>query len=188
MLNVLTKYSTMVTNGSTGSTSHVPVMPRAKGFCITTHKQTQEARKKQLFCWRTYAAIERQLPSTSRRLCALRVVDQAKHKQAAQREKICCNTRRAVFWWPFRAAVPHRRGTAGHQKICFIGMAIATTGIFTSHTHHRSPPHFPIWPHTHKGEAFLIQTPGRTLTLAYGGTQHSSTPAGPCSTLTRSIG
>ena len=49
MLNVLTKYSTMVTNGSTGSTSHVPVMPRAKGFCITTHKQTQEARKKQLF-------------------------------------------------------------------------------------------------------------------------------------------
>ena len=49
MLNVLTKYSTMVTNGSTVSTSHVPVMPRAKGFCITTHKQTQEARKKQLF-------------------------------------------------------------------------------------------------------------------------------------------
>ena len=49
MLNVLTKYSTMVTNGSTGSTTHVPVMPRAKGFCITTHKQTQEARKKQLF-------------------------------------------------------------------------------------------------------------------------------------------
>ena len=58
------------------------------------------------------------------------------------------------FWWPFPAPVPHRRGAAGHQKICFIGMAIATTGIFTSHTHHRSPPHFPIWPHTHKGEAF----------------------------------
>ena len=49
MLNMLAKYFTMVTNGSTGSTSHVPVMPRAKGFCITTHKQTQEAMKKQLF-------------------------------------------------------------------------------------------------------------------------------------------
>ena len=43
MLNALTKYSTRVTDGSTGSTSYVPMMPRAKGFCITTHKRTQEA-------------------------------------------------------------------------------------------------------------------------------------------------
>ena len=43
MLNVPTKYSTMVTDGSTGSTSYVPMMPRAKGFCITTHKRTQKA-------------------------------------------------------------------------------------------------------------------------------------------------
>ena len=47
MLNVLTKYSTRVTDGSTGSTSYVPMMPRAKGFCImlhiTTHKRTQKA-------------------------------------------------------------------------------------------------------------------------------------------------
>ena len=54
MLNILTKYSTMVTNGSTGSTTHVPVMPRAKGFCITTHKQTQRRRRrppKNLLYW-----------------------------------------------------------------------------------------------------------------------------------------
>ena len=38
MLNVPTKYSTMVTDGSTGSTSYVPMMPRAKGFL---HHNTQ---------------------------------------------------------------------------------------------------------------------------------------------------
>ena len=154
MLNVLTKYSTMVTDGSTGSTSYVPMMPRAKGFCITTHKRTQKAGEQ--LCLLVYLRCnKRQLPSTSPPPCTLRAVDKTRSgKWLAQRKKICCTTRRAVFWWPFRSAVPHRRGAAGHQKICFIGMAIATTGIFTSHTHHRSPPHFPIWPHTHKGEAF----------------------------------
>ena len=85
MLNILTKYSTMVTNGSTGSTTHVPVMPRAKGFCITTHKQTQRRRRRP--------------------------------------------PKNLLYW--------HGDSHDG-----------------TSHTHHRSPPHFPIWPHTHKGEAF----------------------------------
>ena len=43
--------------------------------------------------------------------------NQAKHKEAAQREKICCTSRRAVFWWPFRAPVSHKRGAAGHKKL-----------------------------------------------------------------------
>ena len=101
MLNVLTKYSTMVTNGSTGSTSHVPIMPRAKGFCITTHKQTQEARKKQFFLRVHLHGNKKALAFNFVPPCALRAVDQAKHKIAAQRKKICCTTRRAVFWWPF---------------------------------------------------------------------------------------
>ena len=96
MLNVLTKYSTMVTNGSTGSTSHVPIMPRAKGFCITTHKQTQEARKKQFFLRVHLHGNKKALAFNFVPPCALRAVD-----QAAQRKKICCTTRRAVFWWPF---------------------------------------------------------------------------------------
>ena len=75
MLNMLTKYSTMETNGSTGPTTHVPVMPRAKGFCITTHKQTQEARKKQLFLLVHLRGNKKAAAFNSAPPCALRAVD-----------------------------------------------------------------------------------------------------------------
>ena len=60
-------------------------------------------------------------PSTSRRLCALRAVDQAKHKQAAQRKKSA-----AIPGALFFGGHSERQFHAGHQKICCIGMAIAT--------------------------------------------------------------
>jgi hypothetical protein len=121
MLNVLTKYSTMVTNGSTGSTSYVPMMPRAKGFCITTHKRTQEATKQLFFCWCTYAAIKRQLPSISPAPCALRAVDITRSaKWPARSAKILLYyTKRAGFWWPIRPAVPRRSGAADHKILVY---------------------------------------------------------------------
>ena len=98
MLNILTKYSTMVTSGSTGSTTHVPVMPRAKGFCITTHKQTQEARKKQLFLLVHLRGNKKVAAFNSAPPCALRAVDITRSAKwpLRQRKKICCTSRRAV--------------------------------------------------------------------------------------------
>ena len=101
MLNVLTKYSTMVTDGSTGSTSYVPMMPRAEGFCITTHKRTQEARK-QLFLLVYFNRAP---------LCALRAVTNAKRKIAAQRENLLYYQARC-----FLVAIPSGSSTQATKK------------------------------------------------------------------------
>ena len=82
MLNVLTKYSTMVTDGSTGSTSYVPMMPRAKGFRITTHKRTQKAGKQ--LCLLVYSRGNKKAAAFNcAPPCALRAVINAKREMAA---------------------------------------------------------------------------------------------------------
>jgi len=83
MLNVLTKYSTMVTDGSTGSTSYVPMMPRAKGFCITTHKKRTQKAGKQL-CLLVYSRGNKKAAAFNcAPPCALRAVINAKREMAA---------------------------------------------------------------------------------------------------------
>ena len=108
MLNVLTKYSTMVTDGSTGSTSYVPMMPRAKGFCITTHKKRTQKAGKQL-CLLVYLRGNKKAAAFNcAPPCALRAVINAKREMAAQREKSALLPSALFFWWSFRPAVPHR--------------------------------------------------------------------------------
>ena len=121
MLNVLTKYSTMVTDGSTGSTSYVPMMPRAKGFCITTHKKRTQKAGKQL-CLLVYLRGNKKAAAFNcAPPCALRAVINAKREMAAQREKSALLPSALFF-----GGHSDRQFHTDHQKICCIGMAIAT--------------------------------------------------------------
>ena len=123
MLNVLTKYSTMVTNGSTGSTSHVPVMPRAKGFCITTHKQTQEARKKQLFLLVHLRGNKKAAAFNSALPCALDITQSPKWPRSGKKSAALPG---ALFLVAISSASSKKKGRRRPQKTWFIRMAKAT--------------------------------------------------------------
>ena len=123
MLNILTEYSTMVTNGSTGSTTHVPVMPRAKGFCITTHKQTQEARKKQLFLLVHLRGNKKAAAFNSALPCALDITRSPKWPRSGKKSAALPG---ALFLVAISSASSTRERRRRPQKTWFIRMAIAT--------------------------------------------------------------
>ena len=122
MLNILTKYSTMVTNGSTGSTSYVPMMPRAKGFCITTHKRTQEAGKQ--LCLLVYLRGNKKAAAFNSALpCALDITRSPKWPRSGKKSAALPG---ALFLVAISSASSTKKGRRRPQKTWFIRMAKAT--------------------------------------------------------------
>ena len=113
----------MVTSGSTGSTTHVPVMPRAKGFCITTHKQTQEARKKQLFLLVHLRGNKKAAAFNSALPCALDITRSPKWPRSGKKSAALPG---ALFLVAISSASSTKKGRRRPQKTWFIRMAIAT--------------------------------------------------------------